>query len=162
MKRILITGMSGTGKSAVIRELAARGYAAHDLDTPEWSAWVAANPADALTPAQGQDWVWRVDRVRRLLSEHRDGTLFISGTAENMSVLFPLIDVIVLLSAPLEVIMQRLEARPAGGYGHAPEDRRKAIDLIAAVEPLLRESADLEIDTRKPVKATVDELLRLT
>ena len=33
----LITGMSGTGKSAVIQELASRGYPAHDLDTPEWS-----------------------------------------------------------------------------------------------------------------------------
>lgn len=28
MKRILITGMSGTGKSAAIRELTARGYLA--------------------------------------------------------------------------------------------------------------------------------------
>jgi hypothetical protein len=36
------------------------------------------------------------------------------------------------------------------------------MDLIAAVEPLLRQTADLEIDTRKPVQATVDELLRLT
>jgi hypothetical protein len=88
MKRILITGMSGTGKSAVIAELAARGHASYDLDTPEWSEWVTARPTDTLTPAEGQDWVWRIDRVRRLLSEHRDGTLFISGTAENMSALF--------------------------------------------------------------------------
>jgi len=161
MKRILITGMSGTGKSAVIRELAARGYAAHDLDTPEWSEWVAASPTDVLTPVEGQDWVWRVDRVHRLLSDHRDGTLFISGTAENMSALFPLIDVIVLLSAPPQVILARLQARSPGGYGHAPEERRKVVDLIAAVEPLLRKSADLEIDTRGPVQATVDELLRL-
>lgn len=162
MKRILITGMSGTGKSAVIGELAARGYASYDLDAPEWSEWVAAAPTDTLTPAEGRDWIWRIDRIRRLLSEHRDGTLFISGTAENMSALFPLIDVIVLLSAPLETILERLEARSAGGYGCAPEQRRKVMDLIAAVEPLLRETADLEIDTRKPVQATVDELLRLT
>ena len=37
MKRVLITGMSGGGKSSVIQELVARGYQAHDLDTPEWS-----------------------------------------------------------------------------------------------------------------------------
>lgn len=154
--------MSGTGKSAVIEELAARGYASYDLDTPEWSEWVVADPTDTLTPAKGRDWVWRIDRVRRLLSEHRDGTLFISGTAENMSALFPLVDIIVLLSAPLATILERLEARSAGGYGRAPEQRRKVMDLIAAVEPLLRETADLEIDTRKPVQATVDELLRLT
>jgi hypothetical protein len=84
MKRILITGMSGTGKSAVIQELASRGYPAYDLDTPEWSEWIDAAPSDGLTPVQGKDWVWRENRVRELLSGSEEGTLFISGCAENM------------------------------------------------------------------------------
>jgi energy-coupling factor transporter ATP-binding protein EcfA2 len=37
MKRILLTGMSGTGKSSVIRELAGLGYKAIDADSDEWS-----------------------------------------------------------------------------------------------------------------------------
>jgi hypothetical protein len=32
MKRVLLTGMSGTGKSTVINELTARGYKAVDTD----------------------------------------------------------------------------------------------------------------------------------
>jgi dephospho-CoA kinase len=32
MKRVLLTGMSGTGKSTVINELGARGYKADDAD----------------------------------------------------------------------------------------------------------------------------------
>ena len=32
MKRVLLTGMSGVGKSAVLEELAARGYKAADTD----------------------------------------------------------------------------------------------------------------------------------
>ena len=35
MKRVLLTGMSGTGKSTVINELAARGYKAVDTDDVE-------------------------------------------------------------------------------------------------------------------------------
>jgi hypothetical protein len=50
MKRVLITGMSGTGKSVVIRELAARGPEARDLDTSEWSQWIDVDPSDSLTP----------------------------------------------------------------------------------------------------------------
>ncbi len=37
MKCVLLTGMSGTGKSTVIEELAARGYKAVDADADGWS-----------------------------------------------------------------------------------------------------------------------------
>jgi len=160
MKRILITGMSGTGKSSVIRELAARGYRACDLDTPEWSEWIDTDPSDTLTPAQGKDWVWREDRVGALLSAPGDGTLFIGGCAENMGRLFPLIDAVILLSAPAATIMERLRARSSDAYGSVAEERRRVADLIATIEPLLRKSADHEIDTRRPIHATVDEILR--
>jgi shikimate kinase len=89
-----------------------------------------------------------------------DGTLFISGCAENMNRLFPFIDTIILLSAPLATIMERLAARSPDDYGYAAEAGRKVADLISTVEPLLRDSADHEIDTRKPIAATVDEILR--
>ena len=161
MKRVLITGMSGAGKTAVIRELAARGHDARDLDTPEWSEWVDADPADALTPAEGKDWVWREDRVRALLAAPRDRSLFVSGTSETMGRFLPLIDVVILLSAPVETLLQRLAAR-SDGYGRTEEERRKVAGLVAMIEPLLRQSADHEIDTRRPVAATVDEILRLT
>lgn len=160
MKRVLITGMSGTGKSAVVRELAARGYQATDLDTPEWSQWVEADASDSLTPAQGKDWVWREDRVRALLSGHAQGTLFVSGCAENMHRLYALIETIILLSAPVETILERLEGRSPHGYGHTAEERDRVVELIASIEPLLRESADHEVDSRGTVEATVDAILR--
>jgi shikimate kinase len=162
MKRVLITGMSGTGKSSVIRELAARGYRAYDLDTPEWSQWVDAAASDTLTPAQGKDWVWREGRVRELLSIAEDGTLFVGGCAENMRRLFPLIDTVILLSAPVETIMERLKARSPGSYGNTPEDQEKVSELVSTIEPLLRESAHYEIDTRGRVADKVDEILRTT
>jgi dephospho-CoA kinase len=37
MSRVLLTGMSGTGKSSVIAELKRRGFAAIDMDEPGWS-----------------------------------------------------------------------------------------------------------------------------
>jgi shikimate kinase len=87
--------------------------------------------------------------------------LFIGGCAENMGRLFPLIDTVILLSAPIATIMERLQARSPDGYGSAAEERQKVGDLIASIEPLLRKSADHEIDTRGPVHAAVDAILRL-
>ena len=162
MKRVLITGMSGTGKSATVRELTARGYTAYDLDTPEWSHWIDAASNDMLTPGDGKDWVWQADKVRALLSEPGEGMLFISGCAENMEELFPLIDTVVLLSVPIDTIMHRVSARTSGGYGRVEEERRKIAELIEMIEPLLRESADHEVDSSGPVEATVDRILELT
>ncbi len=159
--KVLITGMSGTGKTAVTTELKARGFAAIDLDTPAWSHWVAAAPTDGLTPADGRDWVWQEERVRALLSAPQDGVLFISGCAENMHRLYPLIDRIFLLSAPIDTIMARLEKRAADGYGHTAEERAKITELIATIEPLLREAAHHEVNTGGPTTETVDRILRL-
>ncbi|KGM35094.1 AAA family ATPase [Inquilinus limosus] len=161
MKTVLITGMSGSGKTAVIRELAARGHDTRDLDTPEWSEWVDAAPGDDLTPGEGKDWVWREDRLDALLAAPRDRTLFLSGTSETMGRFLPRIDLVILLSAPVETLLERMAAR-TDGYGRTGEERRRAAELVALVEPLLRQSADHEIDTRRPVAETVDAILRLT
>lgn len=159
--KVLITGMSGTGKTAVITELQARGFAAIDLDTLDWSHWVDAAPADSLTPAESKDWTWQEDRVRALLSAPQDGMLFISGCAENMHRLYPLIDRILLVSAPIETIMMRLEKRATDGYGHTAEERVRIAALIAMIEPILREAAHHEVDTSRPTAETVDRILSL-
>src|SRR3712207_5560782 len=60
MTRVLITGMSGTGKSTVIQHLAALGHAAVDTDSDEWCEWM-------VDEAGERDWVWREERIAQLL-----------------------------------------------------------------------------------------------
>ena len=61
VKRVLLTGMSGTGKSSVVEELIARGYKA--IDTDYGFCDVAAGRAPAL--ARGRDRGAARDRGRR-------------------------------------------------------------------------------------------------
>lgn len=164
MKRILVTGMSGTGKSTITAELAARGYKAVDADCDEYSEWAeCASDDDALGPPveAGRDWVWRETAIQDLLSTEDAETLYLSGCAENMRMFLPQFDHIVLLSAPVDVIVARLRARTNNPYGKRPEEVARVLDLTRSVEPLLRRVADCEIDTSADLTVVVEKLLRL-
>lgn len=163
MKRILLTGMSGTGKSTVIGELAVLGFKAVDLDTSEFSHWIDVEPDRSKyeLPALGKDWVWRVDRVERLLEKEDTDVLFVSGCAENMTALLPRFDHIVLLTAPAQVLAERLRTRSNNPFGRLPEELTQVMALMESVEPLLRKVADAEIDTTLELRQTVTRVLAL-
>jgi dephospho-CoA kinase len=164
MKRILLTGMSGTGKSAVIRELAARGYKAVDADGDEFSQWVEVEGsagAEVAPVDSNRDWVWREDRMQDLLSTEDTDVLFVSGCAENMPKFFPQFDLIVLLSAPDSIIVERLRTRTTNQYGKRPDEVARVLSLVKSVEPRLRRAAGYEIDTSAPLEEVVVTLLRL-
>ena len=164
MKRVLITGMSGTGKSSVIHQLAARGFDAVDLDCDEFSHWVEVLPATSEhpTPASGRDWVWREDRVQEILANESIDLLFVSGCAENMSKFVPQFDHIVLLSAPADVLAERLGRRTNNQFGKRPEELDQVMTVLRTVEPLLRKLADHEIDTRRSLDEVVAAVLTAT
>lgn len=154
-KRILITGMSGTGKSSVIEALAARGFAAIDTDSDEWCEWQTDESAEP-------DWIWRADRIAELLSAPRYTALFVSGCKSNQGQFYPYFGHIVLLSAPLEVMLGRIAARTTNPYGKTEEERQQIVQHLNWVEPLLRARATLEIDTsRLSVGEVADQLAAL-
>jgi dephospho-CoA kinase len=158
MKRIVLTGMSGTGKSTVISALAARGYKAIDLDCDTFSEWVELNDASATpgSPVEAdRDWMWRVDRVHELLSIEDADVLFLSGCASNMGQFLPRFDHIILLSAPADVIIERLRSRTNNLYGKRPDQVARVLDLLQTVEPLLRRVATHEINTHASIDAVV-------
>jgi broad-specificity NMP kinase len=160
VKRVLITGVSGTGKSTVTAALAARGYRAVDADDPEFSELVDV-PEETLTGlGSGTDWVWREDRIRDLLSGHDVGTLFVSGSSPNQGKFYAQFDHVVLLVAPPGLIADRLATRTTNDFGKNPEQLARALRIQQEVEPLLRRSADLELDTTAPLDDVVAAILR--
>ncbi len=116
--------MSGTGKSSVVRELAALGYKAIDTD----DGWCEHLP--------GGRQRWREDAIARLLDTEDADVLFIAGCEENQVRFHPRFDLIILLSAPAQTMIERLTARTGNPYGKAPGDMDRIFGDLAAVEPL--------------------------
>jgi adenylate kinase family enzyme len=152
MRRILVTGVSGVGKSTAVERLAESGYRAIDLDSPEWSEWVDSPDGVGPSPLQpGKDWVWREDRVRELLAENGHGVLFVSGCAPNLGTFRDRFDGVVLLSVTADVMAERLAQRTTNRYGKHPEELARSLEFKETVEPLLRATADLELDGAAPL-----------
>jgi dephospho-CoA kinase len=151
MSKILVTGMSGTGKSTVMQALSVRGHRVVDTDTDEWSCWVRQ-------PDGTPDWVWRVEAIADLLAGHEHGHLFVAGCKTNQGQFYPRFDHIALLSAPAEVLLARIAARTSNPYGQRPAERDQILRDLAEVEPRLRATATIEIDASVPIAQVVRQL----
>ncbi|MEM9768074.1 MAG: AAA family ATPase [Cyanobacteria bacterium P01_D01_bin.71] len=148
MKRVLLTGMSGTGKSSVIEELRQRGFSAIDMDEPGWSE----HDSDGHQQ-------WCESRVQEALDSAGHEVLFLSGCAENQVKFYPQLTDIILLSAPAKVLTERLRTRTNSSYGKRPEELAEVLYYLETVEPLLRRGATHEITTTIPFVQVVQEVL---
>jgi broad-specificity NMP kinase len=156
MKRVLLTGMSGTGKSTVLGELAARGYKTVDTDYGDWLVQVPDGDRDGQ-----MEWVWDEERMRRLLATEDSEALFVGGTVSNQGKFNPSFDHVVLLSAPTPVLLERLRTRTNNPYGKDPAEVAEILGYVETVEPLLRRRATLEVDTSAPLHDVVETIERL-
>jgi dephospho-CoA kinase len=144
--RVLLTGMSGVGKSTLVQELRRRGYRAYDADDHGFSE-----------PRADGRWGWRADRVADLLAHEGDGLVFFAGCSEEQRAL-PF-DYRVLLTVPEPVLVERLRTRTRNTYGRDDAQLAQVLADLAEVEPLLRRSADLVLTTTAPPLEVVDRLL---
>lgn len=144
MARILITGMSGAGKTTLLGELPRRGHRTLDTDYDGWTL---------------SDGTWDEPRMSALLAS--DPSLVLQGTVENQGRFYDYFAAIVLLSAPVEVLIERVSTRTNNSYGRAAEEQLLIRQQVLDVEPLLRKGATLELDGRRPISELADEVERL-
>ena len=142
--------MSGTGKSTVVNELVARGHRAIDADY----GWCETAPDG--------EWIWNEQKMQALLADGNAEVLFVAGCASNQRKFYEDFDLILLLSAPSQVMIERVATRQNNPFGRSFDQRKKIVSDLAEVEPLLRSGADVEIRTDRPLDEIVEEVLSLS
>ena len=141
MARVLLTGMSGAGKSTVLAAVASRGYPTVDTDYDGWELPGA---------------LWDEPRMSALLAEH--ATIAVSGTAQNQGRFYDRFEHVIYLRVPLEVLLDRVRTRTNNPYGKAADQQADITRYVAEVEPLIRRTATLELDGLLPVPALADRV----
>ena len=144
MARILVTGMSGAGKTTLLHELSRRGHQTVDTDYGGW---------------EDHPGRWDEPRMSSLLAKH--DTIVVSGTVENQVLFYDRFEHIILLSAPVSVLLDRVRGRTNNPYGKTTRDQMEIREYAETVEPLLRRGATLELDGIRPVNDLADVVEQL-
>ena len=151
--------MAGTGKSSALTELGRRGHRVVDTDARGWREYRKyAEPLDELHRGE---WLWVDDRITGLLDSADDRWLFVAGGARNQSQFYDRFDAVVLLSAPADVILDRVGRRTTNEYGKTPLERAEILADLVEIEPLLRQDCTHELDASRPLVETAADLIAI-
>jgi hypothetical protein len=167
-----VTGLSGTGKSAVLDELRARGYHARGVDEDGYADWINRvtgrpdefphdDPAlDFHEWYKTHDWVLSVKRIGVLsrAAARLGRPVFLCGVADRDDAVWHLFEKVLALVADLTTLEQRIAVR-ANDFGKVPEEFAIIAQWHADYEAAYRRFGAMIIDATLPLTDVVDELL---
>jgi broad-specificity NMP kinase len=131
--------MSGSGKSSVISNLKGRGYIAIDTDYDNWKTYSEDN----------KEWLLNEQKLTEILKSSVQKPLIISGCCSNQAKFYTYFHYVVLLSAPIETLLDRVLHRETNAYGQTTEERNEIIWNYENIQPLLKNKADIEYNTEE-------------
>lgn len=164
--KYLITGVAGTGKSTLAKQLRGLGYAAYDTEEG-FSYYIDKQTGErcAYPKQPSQEWYDGHERVfdeqvlMNLFKKHANETLFICSITANQAKFYSQFDKIFLLSAPNDVITHRLGTRTNNYFGRHPLDLARVIGRHQQFDDELKAIGALVIDSTQPIETVAKTII---
>lgn len=166
MPLILVTGISGAGKSTVCQELKSRGYEAYDSDEDNISAWCDNETGEKVTasertPAFRARHSWKMTRARveDLAGRAKNHPVFLCGVATNENEVWDLFCKVIALTVDENTLRQRIFHRSTNDFGKAVHEWNEILAWQRNTEAAYRQFGHIIIDATRPLSQVVDEVL---
>lgn len=168
-KSILITGVPGSGKSSVCRELTDLDYAAYDIESIEGICkmvrkdtgenFVDFDNAD-LEKVKNSDWICDKDKLQELIRAQTEEIAFYCITTSNTEEIIPLFTDIILLRPSPETVRKRLSNREGKeDMGNVKETREWILSWKDWWENKMIEKGAVAIDANGTLKDIAQKIL---
>lgn len=170
MKTIYITGISGTGKTAISKELEKRGFYTISIDeVPNLCIWRHKETKEKVTSEvelnkefiDTHDWVCDVEYLQRLIGQGT-GPVFILGLASNQKDFIHIFNKVLLLQCTPETFISRIENRTDNDFGKDKTAQEVILSWYKNFENNILEKGAVSINVEKPLNEVVDEIIRQT
>ena len=168
MKRILITGIAGSGKSTISDELKKLGYKSYDIEKVDGlfemidrntGENIEEHNNDDLEEIKRRDWVCNINKLQKLLNSQKDDIVFYCGMATNILELSKLFDEILILKTSPETIRKRLSLREPGGFGETKEVQDWILEGGGWLEKMKWHKEPLIINSEKTPRIVAETIL---
>lgn len=167
-KSILITGVAGTGKSAVCDELNKLGYKALGIEDIDGLFTMVHKKTgkpfknyddDNLELVKQADWICDKKKLQHLMRKNSKGIVFYCGTASNLADLLHLFDKIFLLKVSQKILRERLSTRTSNNFGRTSEAQKWMFSWKSRWENHLKEKVAIVIDASRSLREIAKDII---
>ena len=173
MPLIYVTGISGTGKSAVCDALRERGYRSYDADRDGFKSWYSRSTdklstdqrswADATSEWRGRYWL-KIDPEKVEVLAASAGIaepVFLCGTAAGEDAVWHFFDRVIQLSIGEETLRRRIASRSDNDFGKDPSDLVDILGWHESSDERMESFGAVLVDAEQALESVVDEVLRI-
>ncbi|MEG0255941.1 AAA family ATPase [Vagococcus sp.] len=151
MVKVLLTGMSGVGKSTTLKQICQNYEHVIDLD---YDGWI-------FMDEENNELKIDTNRIVDYLLQNKAKDIFLAGTAINQREMYPYLDFVITLTAPLEVMHERVLTRNNKSFGKSSEEWQKIISDKNNFEPLIIKGSDFVVSTDSAPADVVKNIYKL-
>jgi len=167
-KAILITGVAGTGKSAVCDELNKLGYKAFGIEDIDGLFTMVHKKTgkpfkdydnDDFEKVKQADWICDKKKLQRLMNKNSKGIVFYNGIASNLDDLLPLFDKIFLLEVGEKILRERLSTRTSNDFARTTEVQDHLFSWKKWWEDHMKEKGAIVIDASRSLREVANDII---
>lgn len=167
MKKIFITGVSGTGKTTLSEELKKQGFHAISIDEVKGlCSWRNKETNEKITRkvtsnkefTNTHKWVCDIDKLKELI-EIDSEIVFILGMPSNREEIALMCDKVFLLQCKPETFLHRLNTRTNNTFGKDVSIQQHMLQWYEGFEKELLDKGAIPIDTDRPVDQIAFEVI---